>query len=367
MPPTWTRATRASTRARRTWRVSRTSSEYPEHRPVARAGTATPTRRSRRRSAATRCGRCARSGSNASTRSSGGRDALDRMRRRDGVHREAVRARLLRGHRARCTRPSERPFTAPERADEAAHRRGAGERDRVDLAAAERVARLGRERPRHPRAVGVHPRRRPALRRQRVLEALGRDVRPRAQDPAVPAGERPREPGRGERRPAPGPGSRRDQRRYALGRALADRRDLRADVARRRQPLPQHLHRRAARERDPRRTPRRRAPAAPRVSAAERAGTISIAGATIDRAPSWSSSLTNVGGLVGGPRHQDGATRRAASSRRRPVAGSASRPPRGSARRRRRSGPSRPAAATPSGRLRRPLDPQDLAAVGRRR
>ena len=179
------------------------------------------------------------------------------------------------------------PSTASSAPDEPAHGRGARERDGVDLAGAQRVASLPRQRAGHARAVGVDARR---------ATILSRRARPRG--PAARCRRGRRAPGpspRGKARASPvvvnvagtRSGSRRAHRRKAAAvpspiaatcvspsaRGPGSRRGAASSTVAR---LVSVIHANS---------PASRSRSA-RVSAAERAGAISIAGATIGRAPS---------------------------------------------------------------------------------
>src|SRR5439155_21343137 len=79
---------------------------------------------------------------------------------------------------------------ACESADESQDGRRAREGDGVDRPLREGVGGLGREPPKEDRAIGVDAFGAPALRLERLLQAIGRDVRARTQDAALAARER---------------------------------------------------------------------------------------------------------------------------------------------------------------------------------
>ena len=190
------------------------------------------------------------------------------------------------------------------RADEPADRRRARERDGVDVSVTERRARVGGQRSRHPRAVGVDALGRPPLRGERILQARRCDVGARAQHASFASGERARQTdGREGRRHEVGLPPRPGAERRA--RALADRGDVRADVLRVVQPRRQHLDRRAAGQRDPRELPGRQLAHRTR----ERGGPdrCDLDGGGDDRAGAQGSDAADeLDGLVGGSRHQHG-------------------------------------------------------------
>ena len=212
--------------------------------------------------------------------------------------REPVRPRLARRHGPDAHEPRP-PATGAvaggprQRPDEPAHRRGAGERHGVDR------ARRAARRERRPGAGwrGPSGTRRPASGSspspQRVLEPRRRDVGAQAQHPPRAARERARERlglvharhrGRA-RRPA--------HVRERLGGPLAPTAATFARSASASMRLARTSTVAAARERDPVRTRRPRGPASAPSSAADRAGRIRIAGATIVVAPRASSSATS--------------------------------------------------------------------------
>ena len=201
-----------------------------------------------------------------------------------GVHGEPVVPRLLRRDRSDA-HDLRVALHRAERADEPPHGRGAGERHGVDLAGAERLAGLPRKGARHARAVGVDARGRPALRGERVLEPGAARCRRARTAPGPAPREGARQTGRRERRRhevgrraahrgTPPPCPRRSPRPCAPSARGRSREASISTVARLVSVI--HVNPPASRSRSA------------AVSAAERAGTISIAGATIGRAPRWS-------------------------------------------------------------------------------
>ena len=175
-------------------------------------------------------------------------EAFDGVRLCDGVNRQAMLARGLRGYRTDAYHLRS-TLHGSQRPHESAHRGRARERDGVDIASSQRVASVLRQRTREPRSVCVHPYGMPALRRERILETFGRDVGPRAQHTLVTSRKRTRERRSRERlrhqvRVPTGPSPER------LGRPVADRRDSSANVTRR-QVLAKHIDRARARDRHP--------------------------------------------------------------------------------------------------------------------